>query len=401
METILGISQVLWVMIVLAVPDYVRDVLNLPLFGDRILYLNLYIVLLALVLCMLQAYRDRDFPVSTPATRVHSSNAVLWGVVFFALLFFAATFFHGATSFFVPLQASIFAISLAVLAVLVRHGRLPALLTKLNVALWCIITVQCLVVAAGYFVPLSLELSAPRNLLPYAAVLVYALALAVGNKGARRAALIQALALIAINGTRGAMILLPLVVVAHWIRTLASSYSWIRTSFSVGLMVGLIGTHIAAYYYGLRYLLINSLPQLQQLGTIYRTGVDNQAASSISRIFSVPYTLMIVVDHNALGGLGAARAATITFWGYPVHNLFVSYIAVFGLLGLVFSLAYLAVCFSIARWSLGLFAIAFFIPWVANDFYPLLALCLLPILKPALFTLRHKQRLPSAAASPY
>lgn len=386
METILGISQVLWVLIVLAVPDFVRDVLDLPLFGDRILYVNLYIASLALVICLLQAHRDPESFAATTVPRMHSSNAVLYGVTFFSLLFFAAAFFHGAASFFVPLQATIFVVSLAVFAVLVWHGRLHVLLTKLSAALWCFLAVQCVVATAGYFIPLSRELSAPRNLLPYAAVLVYALNLLMGSTCARRVSLIQTLALIAINGTKGALILLPLVLVAHWIRGLAWSHTWVRITFSGGMVLSAVSAHIAAYYYGMHYLLISSLPQLERLGTLYRTEVDNQAASGISRIFAVPYTLMVVIDQNALAGLGAARASMVMFWGYPVHNLFVSYIAVFGLLGLVFSIAYLGVCFTIAKWSLGLFAIALFIPLVANDFYPLLALCLLPILKPSLFT---------------
>lgn len=382
------------------VPEYLRDVLMLPFYGDRILFIDLYIALFVMLFCRLRA-ADPAYARGQPPPRLGgvAIEPTLHALLFVALVFFAGAFYHGGASFFAPLQASVVALTLAGVALMVASGEHISLLDKAERFLTVIILWQLVVFAIGRVQPLSLEMAASRNLWAYSAVLLFAL-----NRWYRRPGAVllflKVVAVISINGTKAAFGLLAVVVVAQWLQRAASTRPLLRFAFCFGFLSAIIAAHVVLYRYTMKALRIGSLETFRYLGQMDRTGVENQLDSAISRVFSVPYTLKFVLEHNAVVGVGAAEAARITFWGYPVHNLFVSYIAVFGVVGLAFGVLYLGMCFRIARASLTLFAVALFVPMVSNDLYPILAFCLLPLMtEPFRHATQEARLMPAAVFS--
>lgn len=370
------IIHLLLLLLLLGVPGYVRDVLTLPFFGPRILWVNCYLVLFALLFCGL-LLRQLPIPTTSPGIGAQRTGLVT-GAMFFAASFAVTGLLHADPLFFVPLEVLIFALALAVLVMIASRGQLPVFLDRLNVALNLLIAYQVAALIAGQFVPLSHEMTASRNLWPYIGAVAFALNRHFGRPGAIPS-LLRALALTTINGTKAGFVLLAAIIFADLLARYGRR-AVLNYLFAMVLMLVAVVTHVFFYRFGLDALMMGSVSELEGLRSGGLAYIDNNIASAISRVFSVPYTLEVVVQEKALFGLGEARAAQVTFWGYPVHNLFVSYIAIFGSLGAIFSFMYLSSAFRVARTAPAVFAVALFVPLVANDLYPMLALCALPLL---------------------
>jgi hypothetical protein len=370
------IAQWVLVLLLLAIPTYVRDALRLPLFAQRILLVDFYAAFFGLLLCVLLLRRAAAS--HPPRDDRHPEAGLVQGLVFFAALFLVVCMLHGDRVFFSPLQVLNFALAAGILLALATRGQIPALLDRIGIALNLLILWQLALLAISFVAPLSGEINANRNLWPYIAVLVFGLKRYLGEPGTG-AALMRALALAALNSTRAAFLLLAVVIVVDLLARRARSPA-LNVSLALLMVAGAVTTLYGMYSIGLESLMLGSIAELEHLGSSNIAAVDNNMASAISRVFSVPYTLDAVMQRDAVFGLGETQAAALTFWGYPVHNLFVSYIAIFGVIGVVFGALYLFTGLRVARVAPSVFAIALFVPCVANDLYLALTLCLVPLL---------------------
>lgn len=110
-----------------------------------------------------------------------------------------------------------------------------------------------------------------------------------------------------------------------------------------------------------------------------RYHVPNWLGSLISRSVSMPFTLDAVIDKGDIFGLGIQEASKLTFWGYPVHNYFVSSVAISGLMGLMFSALLIYYFTKISRIAPMLAISGVFFLSTSNDLSLSLILCLAPI----------------------
>lgn len=367
-----------------SLPEYIRDVAALPLFDERILIINLYMASLALLLSALHlaagAASNDHKPVALSPQEGTRIRVIIACTLWFAIVFFCIDVFHGATRFFFALQTAIVGIIASAIYLVVRTDQHRELLRKLDYGLLLLVGIKALLLVAQQFTILQGELAAERNSWSYLGILAFVLALHYRTPHEARRTLILALLLIGLNSTKGALVLLIAVAVAHFIDKMKRRREMFAVGFFISMVTSVVVVHWLAYQYGLQYLAMPSLEDLEYAGSLYRSMVNDQIASAVSRVFSVPYTLAVVSEEGALLGLGEVEAGKITFWGYPVHNLFVSYVAVFGVVGVLFVAAFLAALFVLAKRSVALCLVTFFSVIVANDLYAMTAAALLPLM---------------------
>ncbi len=119
-----------------------------------------------------------------------------------------------------------------------------------------------------------------------------------------------------------------------------------------------------------------SLGELINMGES-RHYINDNIASLISRLFSVPFMLQDDNIYSLLGNNEGSQASVI-FWGYPVHNLYASLLYAHGLVLLFVVASYHLVIFRFFARHIDIGIILGFCLIYFNDIYPLYSLFFLP-----------------------
>jgi hypothetical protein len=386
----MSVPHALFVLVLLKVPEYVRDILDLPFFGSRVLYVDFYLLCAGCLLCAC-APRPSTASPERAAHRARTATSVL--LVIFTVLAGVMYLTHQARDEedrFFALQLGTFLLSIYQLHMLVERWPAEQLLRHLRTGLVLVLGCQLMLHlgrAAGMGVsPDWLT----RNQLAYAAIIGYVVG---GYLATTRLCLhfaLLAIALIAANSTKGAAVLLFLLFFMYLLDPLLRPRSTLRAITAAVLPLFVVLIPFMALQSMLMYFdaTIEDLVGLEE----YRYYIDDNYTSLISRSISVAQTLLNTINHGDWLGLGVDRSARMIFYGYPVHNYIVSSIAVFGVLGALLSAALLYFLYRVSKEHLALGAVGAYLLIVSNDLYAVMTLLFIPIM------MRRWRRSPTVAA---
>jgi hypothetical protein len=384
------------ILVFLKVPEYLRDLLSLPLLGERILWVDLYLLVLGCTLC---------FPVKplVASYRSHAGPEPLRWSVLFALFSAAGSLLliniarSDANHHFVIQLLSMVAATYY-LSMVLERWRLESFLRVLMAILLPLLALQ----AVLYMLDRSGVGINPdwlgRNHLPYVAVIGYLLARLLGKVALRRSFFWVALVLTGLNSTRGAALFLLSLLILCPLNALIPSKSRLRSILALATLGIIAIAPLLAYYAMLLVLNISSdeLSQLQE----YRYFIADTYGSLISRLMSAALTFQTTIDQGGLLGLGVQKAADLTFFGYPVHNYLISSIAIYGIAGAAVDILLFYLMYRTAKIYLPLGALGVYVLVLANDLYAVIALLMSPLVLGLVSARRGERPRPRHTATP-
>jgi hypothetical protein len=365
------------VLVFLKVPEYIRDLLGMPLMGSRILYVDLYLIVLGCLLCWIEGASPlHDERMHHQAPDTHRLLLVLGFAC--AAIFVIDTWRE--EEHYLLLQLMGFMLSIQCLRLALTSRSIEQVLRSLHHALLVCFLLQASF-AAGALAGVSVNPDwLARNHLPYAAVCVYALLRHYGIKRLSKWSLLVCLGLTAINSTKGALLLLIALHLLDPIDKALVRRPGIRRLLRLGTLGFAVLSPFIVFHSALLYLGA-TLDDFKGLES-YRYYINDNITSLISRTISVVLTLAHVINSGQWMGLGQVKAAELTFYGYPVHNYFISAIAMLGVLGALLGLFLLHLFYRVSRENIGMALIGVFVLTVSNDLYASLSLLFIPLIWP-------------------
>jgi hypothetical protein len=346
----------------------VRDTFNLPLFGERIYLVNLYVVALALLIC--------GFATRHPRSRGSGHFALLGILAAFALAMIIRELAVEQKSFVGIGQWLVF----AALLVYLKSG---ASRTDVESVTDAFLFVTCVAAVFQAFVILARGgaveniVQLQRNELAYMCLFGAALAYILGRNASVVAvvagcAIISAIA----NSTRGAFLFTVVMLMLFLFQRIITLRRTARLAVGALLLTGLIGLPVFGAAILQDYFGWPGIQELVQVGQ-YRYYIEDNITSFMGRLYSALFTLTEWwQSDSALFGLGEHAVNYTSFWGYPNHNYFVSVVAGYGAVGIGVALYLFLSAARLTLQSLVLPVLLVFTLGVANDLYPWLALLL-------------------------
>lgn len=411
--------NLLVVLVLLHVAVFVRDLLVLPLFNQRILIVDSSVVILALSMMLSLQTRERlegqdciqgrcvnfgvsrrpfnliivydlvkaslswtsellaRLPLLLDAVRMHFIT-----IIFFALsvLLYISSKANESTLLFYFWQFFLLAIVSLYFGMIGSVRSLHSLsIIALRVLIIMAVVLALLVVAYISSLHDTKDLFS-RNSLPVISIVLRLIFQRLGDHKSARIALTVGVVLAILASTKIFILLLFLLYLS-------------------GPLVVRTGRLVGAIKYSCFFLIVLApflLPQFVMyqmdvtLDYIVELGenryyINDGVASLISRLFSV-YSL---VHHESFlasfFGAGEASIPDLHFWGYPVHNLPLSLIYSHGYTGLLASCSIVMILSRLIKYDFRLSLVGAFSLTYFNDLYPFFALIFVPLIRPNFF----------------
>ena len=371
------ILHIPFLFVLLGFTAYLRDIFYLPLYGVRILFFDMYLLLIGLLLYTYTSKQRRLVQEAWRSFLQIRSFVALISIIFVMLyLNFSLNILNQEYDYFFIVQTLNFTIGFIYLYLIICNDGLVLLLKSLSIALWLMLMFQFSLQIIGTSLGMSGEILSNRNGIPYIALLFYILHSShVAERQKRSFMLVASLALV--NQTNGVFLLL-LVYFLHLVAT--------KTLLRIGLFRRLyiptiFSVILLGSYFGLDLLLLGLglSPSDVVVMEEYRYSIPDNLGSLISRLGSLPYTIDYWLESGRIFGLGPEKASRLLFWGYPVHNYFASVVAITGTVGLVFSASLISVMYNISKLNIMLGLVGLFLLSVTNDLSLSLLLCFIPL----------------------
>lgn len=369
-------------LVLLTITTYIRDVIQLPLYGSRIHIINIIILLIGIIIYWRKFIYDKDTSALYPdiSSRVEHRNykdmSVVFGVVIIAGLILAL--YRANYELFYVLQLMVFLLGIFYCYLILKIEGINQLLKSITTVLWLIFLFQCGLQIFGYFSEVEGEVTASRNGLAYIAWFTFLLNNRYSSNG-YKSNFVLVLLFTVLNQVIGVYILMA----AYILYCLISKRINILENKSTTLAsVAFIAILTGSYFSIDLYLFYNNmtLNDLNLLEIGGRKKIPDYLGSFISRSLSVPMTLDAVINNGNIFGIGEYEAQKLKYWGYPVHNYFVSSIAITGFIGFIFSITLLIFLFKVSRTNLLLAISGIFLLSMSNDLSLYLLLCFIPLL---------------------
>ena len=372
------ILHVPFLIVLLGFTAYLRDIFNLPLYGVRILFFDMYLLLMGL---LLYTYTSKQRLIAKEAylsfLKVRSF-VVMSSIILIMLYFnFSLNILNQEYDYFFIIQTLNFSIGFIYLYLIVYNEGLVLFLKSLSITLWFMLIFQFSLQIIGSSAGMSGEILSNRNGIAYVALLFYILHSAhVAERQKRSFILVASLALV--NQTNGVFLLL-LVYFLHLLanKTLLKvgllRRLYIPTIFSVILLGSYFGLDLVLLALG---LLPSDLVAMEQ----NRYSIPDNLGSLISRLGSLPFGINSWLESGKILGLGPEKASKLLFWGYPVHNYFASVVAITGVFGVIFSLSLVSVMYKVSKLNIMLGLVGLFFLSVSNDLSLSILLCFIPLM---------------------
>ena len=362
----------------MGITTYVRDILYLPFYGSRIFIVNLLLLLFGIVAffqlkgqkrIFKQAYQDF---LSKPRLVVFILSTLV-----FLYVSILTNIFNSEQEYFFILQMFQFVIGFIYLYLIVIRDGIKSFLKSFSIALWLLLIFQLILHITGYLFDISGEITSNRNGMAYTALFSYILHRAYGE-GSGRKELLLVILFALLNQTNGVVILLVVYYLNYLCYTTILRLRIVRffypgIIFLVIIFGSYFGIYLLLFYTGISE---NELIALES----NRYYVEDNFASLISRLGSVPFTIESWIQSGSIFGLGAAAMAKLLYWGYPVHNYFVSLMAISGLMGVLFSFLFISLIYKISKINLMLGVSTLFYLFATNDLSLFVVLCVIPLI---------------------
>jgi hypothetical protein len=373
------IAHIPLVLVLLGVPAYVRDVIQFPLFGSRIFIVDIFLLVLGVLLYFQHSGKAKNFNSvyrnTMQALKIGNFVILVFSMFTFFCIFLLIFLYRVEDDYFFVLQMSTFIFSLIYLYFVVFNDGIKSFLNTFGVILWWVFGLQCCLYIVAYLFNIDGEINSHRNALAYSALLFYFLNFAYGYEKNRRYFLLV-LMFALLNQVSGVLILL----VVNFLFLLSN-----RVIFKFKLIRPLVGpivilTIIIASYLSLDFLLFYLDLSLEELKAMEanRYNMSDSLVSIISRSVSVPFTMDAIFQGGNILGLSVYDFSKLNYWGYPVHNYFVTIIATGGIFGVMFSLNLLYFFYKVSISNTMLTISGIFLLSVSNDLFSVLILCFIP-----------------------
>jgi hypothetical protein len=372
------IIHVPFLLVLLGVNAYLRDIFQLPLYGVRILFFDMYLLLIGLYLYTYTSMQTRLLQEAWRSFLQVRSFVALISIIFVMLyLNFSLNILNQEYDYFFIVQTLNFTIGFIYLYLIICNDGVVLFVKSLSIALWLMLMFQFSLQIIGTSLGMSGEILSNRNGIAYVALFFYILHSAhVAKRQKRSFMLVASLALV--NQTNGIFLLL-LVCFLHLVAT--------KTLLRVGLFRRLyipiiFSVILLGSYFGLDLVLLgfglspNDLVVMEES----RYSAQDNITSLISRLGSVPYTIDHWLENGLIFGLGPEKASKLLFWGYPVHNYFASVVAITGIVGLIFSLTLIVIMYNISKLNVIIGVMGLFFMSVSNDLSLFILLCFIPLM---------------------
>lgn len=376
---------------------YVRDILNLPLYGIRILFLDMYLLLFGL--CM-YLYTNKQRLDANNAYRGLLNNKpliFLISIIFITIyLNISLNILNQDSDYFFILQTTNFLLGFFYLYLIISNGNVDSFFKSLAYALWLMLIFQVSLKTFGLIAGLSGEILSNRNGIPYIALFFYFFYSLYKKSNSKNLLILVTLSAL-INQVNGIFVIL-LLYLLHYI----CIKTVLRISFIKAIYIPTIFIlFIFGTYFGIDLFLYSFGMSPDELYSIeeYRFYLPDNIASIVSRLGSVPFTIRYWLDSGDIMGLGPTVASSVLFWGYPVHNYFASVIAISGVLGIIFSIALINVLYKTAKINIMLGFGGLFFLSVSNDLSLHLTLCFMPLIFKSLIGNSHNTILKPSQAN--
>ena len=368
----------LFILVILDIPTYLRDILYLPLYGDRILFINIYLLLIGL----LMLFCNKSNITHTKELLIkYFGNYFLIFVLFTFIFSFTFTFVQSLLnppfSFTYSLQILIFLIALFYSLIILKNNHLKLLLKYLLISLFSILVIQIIFKGFSLYSGIIGEFSANKNSLSYVAFTVLLINRLYFHDNNKKYLFLLISITDIINQTKAVFILL----VIYFAHNLLKKYFYKFSNFKNIYILLFFSLLILFTYFGLElFLYIVGIPvhELEALES-QRWNVPDSLGSAISRLGSVSYTIDKLILNLQIFGFGVNGASEILYWGYPVHNYYVYSLSVSGIVGLFYSIMLFFLSYLLSSHNIMLGFISLFYLSVSNDLSLILILCFLPI----------------------
>lgn len=371
----MSVPHLLFALVLLKVPEYVRDILTLPLFGSRILYIDFYLLCAGCLLCACVPPPSQASPARPART---STGALLLVFAALACITYLIHMVREEEDRFFALQIGTFLLAIYQLHLLMTRWPVEWLLRYLRTGLVLIFIAQLLLHAARLA---DLGVSPDwltRNQLAYTALIGWAVSGYVGARRLRLHFALLALGLMIANSTRGAVVLVLLILPIHWLDRRLPDRSTLRAIGAAVVPLFVLLIPVLALR-GMLFYFDASIEDVLGLDE-YRIFINDNYTSLISRNISVTQTVIETINNGQWLGLGVDRSARMLFLGYPVHNYIASSIAVFGIVGVGVSAALVCFLIAVSARRLAFGAMGAYLLIVANDLFAVMALLFIPLL---------------------
>ena len=372
------ILHIPFLLVLLGFTTYLRDIFYLPLYGIRILFFDMYLLLIGI---LLYTYTSKQRRLAQEACRSFlqiRSFVALISIIFVMLYInFLLNIINQEYDYFFIVQTLNFTIGFIYLYLIICNGGLDSFLKSLSIALWLMLMFQFSLRIISTLLGMSGEILSNRNGIAYVALLFCILHSAhVAKRQKRSFMLVASLALV--NQTNGVFLLL-LVSFLH----LLATKTLLRVGLFRKLYIPIIFSVISlGSYFGLGLLLLGLGLSTSDVVVMeeYRYSISDNLASLISRLGSLPYTIDYWFESGRIFGLGPEKASRLLFWGYPVHNYFASVVAITGIFGVIFSLALLVIMYNTSKLNFMMGIVGLFFMSVSNDLSLSVLLCFIPLM---------------------
>ncbi|MDB2464696.1 hypothetical protein N9W55_02920 [Amylibacter sp.] len=367
-----------FLLVLLGITQYTRDIMALPFYGSRIFIFNLYLLLFGLLLYM-QSENQRKIYIKAYIHFLNISKSVvfIWASFIFLFISTLSNILNDEQDYFLHLQLLSFIIGFIYFYLIIFNDGIKLFLRSLSAALWVLLIFQSFIYISADTLGLSGEIVSKRNGMAYVALFFFILHNTYSEgKGRKELLLVVLLALI--NQTNGVMVLIILYFLNYTssktiLRFKTMRFVYPKLVFIAIVLASYYGLYVVLFYIGISENELNALEAK-------RYYIPDNIGSMISRLGSVPFTVETWIQTGNIFGLGPREASKLLYWGYPVHNYFASLIAISGLLGILFSYIMLSVLYKVSQIRLMLGISGLFFLSVSNDLTVSLVLCLAPLI---------------------
>jgi hypothetical protein len=367
-----------FLLVLMGVTVYVRDILSLPFYGSRIFIVNLYLLLFGSLL-YLQSKNQRRLCKQAFLNFLNISPLVVLFSYICVFLFINVILnaLNNEQSYFFLFQILNFSIGTAYLYLIIFNDGLKSLLKSFSIMLWLLLIIQFLLHIVGSSLGMFGELTSNRNGIAFLSFFFYLLCCADGERKIRKELLLVILFAL-LNQTNSIFLLLTV----HFLHYLSSKtilrFKLVRIIYiKIILLIIFFGT-----FFGIDLLLFYlEISESELIAMeLNRYHIQDNLGSLISRLGSTSFTIEALIQGGNIFGLGPDEASKLLYWGYPVHNYFVSLIAITGVYGILFSLALYNLIYEICKLNFMLGISVFFYLSFSNDLSLFLVLCIIPLI---------------------
>jgi hypothetical protein len=342
--------------------EILRDLLNLPFFGDRLylLYIFIFFILFYFQLLILKY------------SFIYPKNIESY-IFYFILFFFIIDFFKKKDSLFLPLQLFCVTISIYLYHSFTKKLDNSRFFSYLKYLTYLITTIIIFIWAIWYFVDDSFQDLKTRNSLPYIILGIY-LFLKFNLKNSKKIFLCFIIVTL-ICETKGAFVLYCILFFLEFFK----SKFKLTNIFNIFLiLISFLSPFIVISFFN--YKFNSNYDDLIELDK-YRYYIRDDISSFISRILGSGY--LLIMNFKLIFPLGIIEnldKEKLIFWGYPIHNYLYLLIIQYGLLGIFFNIYILILINKMMFINISLGFSLLFCLLNFNDFYIGFIIFLLPLL---------------------